>query len=73
MTLGSLPPPVMMRWQTLDSERNVTLASLLSRGADPVELTLLTATNAVTVTAKGTGWQREIKLDGALLPVGGDK
>jgi len=69
MTLGSATPPVMMRWQTLDSERNVTMASLLSRGANPVALKVVTDTNVVTVTVNGAGWQREIKLDGALLPL----
>lgn len=37
---GSDPAPVMMRWQTLGKVKNVTMASLLTRGDEKVDLSV---------------------------------
>jgi hypothetical protein len=71
LTEARARPPTVIRWQTRGKVRDVTMASLLTRGADPVTLTLESGQDKVTVTAEATGWRDEVKLDGALRPLDG--
>ncbi len=61
--------PTMMRWQTLGSVRDVTMASLLTPGSDPVDLTVRTDDKLVTVIAVGKGWRKELQLTRRLEPL----
>ncbi len=65
---GRRDPPVMMRWQTLYSVRNVTMASLLTRGEDPVDLTVESDDGHVTVQIQGQGWQQTLQVTDRLEP-----
>jgi len=69
MTLGSETPPVMMRWQTLNMERDVTLATLLSRGEGKVMLDIQTQEDRIIVTASGDGWAHTVALSSRLEPL----
>jgi hypothetical protein len=62
MTLGSVTPPVMMRWQTLNAEKDVTLATLLSRGEGKVTLDIQSDENRIVVTATGDGWSHSVEV-----------
>ncbi|MDT8391038.1 MAG: DUF4962 domain-containing protein [Lentisphaeria bacterium] len=62
LTSGRQEPPVMMRWQTLDSVRNVTMATLLSHGEKPVELEVRSDDERIVITAVGDGWDRTVTL-----------
>lgn len=64
---GSDPIPVMMRWQTLGRERDVTLASLLTRGDDKVNLSVDSGDDHIVIDISGNGWERKIKLTSRLL------
>lgn len=63
---GSDPVPVMMRWQTLGRERDVTMASLLTRGDDNVDLSVESDDDQIVVAISGNGWARTIKLTSRL-------
>ena len=69
ITNGNREPPVMMRWQTQGTPREVTMASFLSRGEAPVELSVASDETTVTVTLKSEQWQKTIVLTPRLLPV----
>jgi hypothetical protein len=61
----------MMRWQTLDAVGAVTLATLLSRGADPVALKVESNAKVITASAAGQGWRQVIQLTTDLRPLDG--
>ena len=67
---GSDPAPVMMRWQTLGKVKNVTMASLLTRGDAKVDLNVESDEEHVVVNIAGDGWTRTIKLTTRLMPIG---
>ncbi len=61
-------PETALRWQTLNPERDATLAAILTRGADPVDLALETGEGVVKVKIASGAWRREILLNGNLEP-----
>ena len=63
---GSHPVPVMMRWQTLERERDVTLASLLTRGDAKVDLSVESDEEQVVVKISIDEWTRTLKLTSRL-------
>ena len=66
-------PPTMMRWQTVAARANdVTMASLLTPGSDPVDLTVQTKGKIITVTAKSKGWSESVRLTTQLKAIDGD-
>lgn len=69
LTNASADPPTMMRWQTVRSEPAVTMASLLTRGSDPVRLAIESSDAAIVVTAEGREWSHRIELTPALEPI----
>lgn len=69
LTDARAKPPVVMRWQSLNNVRNFTSASLLSRGPDPVTLTVTSDDAFVTVNAEGKGWKHQVRLTRRLEPV----
>lgn len=69
LTDARAEPPTMMRWQTLDPEASVTLASLLTRGREPVDLKVKSDATTVVVTVTGKGWRQRVELTDKLLPV----
>ena len=68
LTEGRQEPPTIMRWQTLGSVSKVTLASLLTRGEEEVELQVRSDDTHVTVTVAEGEWRRTIKLTRRLGP-----
>jgi hypothetical protein len=73
-------PPTMMRWQTNNSEKSTVMASLLTRGADPVKLAVTIAQvkdpesdkmvdGPITVALKGKDWSETIRLTDRLEPI----
>ena len=66
---GSHPVPVMMRWQTLGKVKNVTMASLLTRGDAKVDLNVESDEEQIVVNIAGDGWSRTIKLTSRLMPI----
>ena len=73
LTEGRPEPPTMMRWQTRDSVHAVTLASLLTRGADPVVLTVETDATNVTVRIQARAWQQTVVVAADLQALDGVK
>lgn len=81
MTFPRPNPPTMMRWQTNDKSKSTVMASLLSRGGDPVDLAVEVEQvkspddetkmidGPVIVKIKGNGWSETIKLTDRLLPI----
>lgn len=80
MTFPRPDAPTMIRWQTNGKEKSTVMASLLSRGADPVEMTIDLAKvpalegegevdGPITITIKGKDWSEQIKLTSKLAPV----
>lgn len=80
LTFPKANPPKMIRWQTNSKEKSTVLASLLTRGADPVEVTIdieqvpaeeegKTQDGTITVTLKGNNWSEIIKLSSKLEPL----
>ena len=69
MTFPKPNPPTMMRWQTNKSEKTTIMASLLSRGADPVDLSVEADGQTVTTSIKGKDWSERIVLSDKLEPV----
>ena len=69
LTDARAEPPTVMRWQTLNQERAVTMASLLSRGGTPVDLQVTSGGGTVTVTARGDGWDAAVRLTDKLEPL----
>ncbi|MFO7821047.1 MAG: heparinase II/III family protein [Lentisphaeria bacterium] len=65
---GTGEPPVMMRWQTQGKVRNVTMASLLTRGEGKIDLSVEADEEWVVVTISGDGWTRKIRLTAKLMP-----
>lgn len=71
--------PTMIRFQTNRSEHSTVMASLLSRGSDPVDLSVdmqqvkaedgKNTDGPITVTIKGKGWSDQIKLTTKLEPI----
>jgi hypothetical protein len=72
LTDAKSKPPTVMRWQTVDSVKTVTLATLLTRGADPVDLKVESTDTAVKVLVSGKGWKQEISLTPTLEPPSGN-
>jgi hypothetical protein len=79
MTFPKPDPPTMMRWRTNGKEKSTIMASLLSRGDDPVEVTIDLAKvpapegegevdGPITITIKGKDWSEQIKLTSKLEP-----
>ncbi len=68
LTDGHRDPPTMIRWQTYRQANTVTLATLLTRGEAPVELTLDTSESTVRVIVESEDWRRELRFDGSLRP-----
>lgn len=66
LTDARAEPPTVIRWQTRDAVSAVTLATLLTRSADPVELKLESTPQTVKVLAKGEGWQQEVAVTAGL-------
>lgn len=70
LTEGRGEPPVMMRWQTLHSVRDVTMAALLTRGDKPVDLSVGVEGGEVVVKIKGAGLDRILRFTSQLeMPV----
>lgn len=69
LTDARAEPPTVIRWQTRDSVQDVTLATLLTRGRDAVDLELIAGADEVRVSASSPGWEAGVTLDGALLPL----
>jgi hypothetical protein len=70
LTDARATPPTVMRWQTLNSERNVTMASFLSRGSDPVGVEVSSDKETVNVNLSGNGWRERIQLTNRIEPIG---
>jgi hypothetical protein len=66
---GNREPPTMMRWQSRDNVKNITMATLLSRGDAPVDLQVTSDEQTVTVKIEGNDWAREIFLTTELKPI----
>jgi hypothetical protein len=69
MTLGSEAAPVMMRWQTLNTEKDVTLVTLLSRGEGKVTLDIQSHEERIMVTAGGDRWTHTVEVSTRLAPL----
>ena len=68
LTDGRAKPPTMMRWQTLGNVGRVTLASLLTRGGEKVELKVESDDQHVTVAATSEDWKETVRLTHKLEP-----
>jgi hypothetical protein len=80
MTFPKPDPPTMMRWRTNGKEKSTIMASLLSRGDDPVKLAVTVAQvkdpesdkmvdGPITVALKGKDWSETIRLTDRLEPI----
>jgi hypothetical protein len=71
LTDAQAEPPTMMRWQTLGHDVKITLATLLTRGADPVGLKVESTDDAIKVLVSGKDWKQEIILTSTLESAAG--
>ncbi len=62
LTDANATPPTMMRWQTLGTPRNVSMASVLTPGSDPIDVTVQSDDTLITVTVKGHDWQKVVRV-----------
>lgn len=56
-TFGKTTPATVIRLQNYDKDKTVTLASLLTRGEEPVALTVESTDDTVTVSMKAKDWE----------------
>lgn len=61
-TEGKGTPPTMMRWQTEGSVSALSMATVLTRGKEPVEVTVKTEEGIITVTIKTATWEKIVKV-----------
>jgi len=84
MTFPRNDTSTMMRWRTNDTEKSPLIASLMSSGADPVDMTIdLSKVPApegdgevdgpITITIQAKDWSEQIKLTSRLEPINGEK
>ena len=62
----------MMRWQIIKPTSKVTMASFLSRGKAPVDLSVKSDESMITVSIKSKGWKEKIVLSDKLTPIEDD-
>lgn len=66
-TSGRGKPMTMIRFQTLDDQKAVTMVSLITRGKDPVKLTVESENDNININIKAEDWQEQISLNEKLL------
>jgi len=66
---GNAQPPTVIRWQTRGNVKQVTLATLLTRGEAPVDLAVDSRTGNIEVRAVSGDWQATVRLTHDLQPI----
>ncbi len=66
---GEQNPPTVIRWQTRGNVRTVTLATLLTRGDQPVGLKVESNPTSIEVRAASGAWKTSVQLTRDLKPI----